>query len=515
VRRLGFGAFVVVASLTAAASCREPTALVLVLSTDVDCTTVARTQAELAIGSREAVAAGTGQNVGTGDCAAGRIGTLTVVPSEAGDTVAIEAYLSTRDARASTTCRVDPTDCIVARRVIGFVPHETLTLPIELSSKCLNVRCGAEQTCVDGACVSDRVNTRLCNAGVCGNETLPPADGGVGDGGNADGGALDASTDGAGCGDVQKDPKNCGACGFDCGGGECIAGACRLVTAAKIPDEPNELGCLTLTPSTGEVFWTRTKFSPVGVQRVKTTGGSPSPYFPGAVGVGIASNANVVAFTSGGGGSVSLRQCDPANAPSGCSVRTYSAIGLPQYVATKPNVDESSALNPTTITSTNPANDFSAQNAIGPLVANVQRSAFYQVTNLGPIITLFANPNSTGIGLTPPAPTAMAVDPVTDTIYVTHGAAIDRLVATAYVAAFIGPLPSTPLRLALEPAPSNYLYWSALEGNGNGTALYRTAAKGGAPIEKLYAFPLAVQCLVAGPDALYWLSAGVPYKGHK
>jgi hypothetical protein len=40
---------------------------------------------------------------------------------------------------------------IVARRALGFVPHQSLTLPVQLEVDCIDVPCGATETCRKGS----------------------------------------------------------------------------------------------------------------------------------------------------------------------------------------------------------------------------------------------------------------------------------------------------------------------------------------------------------------------------
>jgi hypothetical protein len=55
--------------------------------------------------------------------------------------------------------------CVVATRAVGFVPHEKLTLEIELTAECKGVFCAAGQTCgANGACVS---NDTSCHGATC------------------------------------------------------------------------------------------------------------------------------------------------------------------------------------------------------------------------------------------------------------------------------------------------------------------------------------------------------------
>ena len=61
----------------------------------------------------------------------------------------------------------DPTDCatnfgtgcVVARRVLNYIPHTRLALEVPLNTSCLGVACPASQTCVDGACTTNFVAT--------------------------------------------------------------------------------------------------------------------------------------------------------------------------------------------------------------------------------------------------------------------------------------------------------------------------------------------------------------------
>jgi hypothetical protein len=54
------------------------------------------------------------------------------------------------------------------------------------------------------------------------------------------------------CADLDRDPANCGACGHDCGGGECMAGACQPVLVAGSLDRPYSMA---VAPESGQVFW--------------------------------------------------------------------------------------------------------------------------------------------------------------------------------------------------------------------------------------------------------------------
>lgn len=70
---------------------------------------------------------------------------------------------------------------------------------------------------------------------------------------------------GTSCADLDSDPANCGACGHDCGGGECVAGACQPVRVAGNLDRPYSLA---VSPESGQVFW----LTPTQVSRCPLTG---------------------------------------------------------------------------------------------------------------------------------------------------------------------------------------------------------------------------------------------------
>jgi hypothetical protein len=77
---------------------------------------------------------------------------------------------------------------------------------------------------------------------------VPPGDGGL-------------PPDGTSCGDVQRDPNHCGACGHSCRGGECNQGRCQPQILAR--DQEGPLGIFVPPPTSpfaNYVFWvTRTR----------------------------------------------------------------------------------------------------------------------------------------------------------------------------------------------------------------------------------------------------------------
>ena len=489
-----FGAMVVLAS-----SCLEPTQITVVVSTDVDCAVVTKTQTEIAIGTRASVDQGTGQNVTATTCAGTEIGSIALVPSGTNESVAVGVYLSTKLGKPSYSCRANAADCIVARRVIGYVPHTPLTLPIHLSLSCLNVTCSSGQTCVDGRCTSDTIDTTRCAGGVCGPTALNPP---------GDAGGLDATTDAA-CGDTSTDPKNCGQCGFDCSGGECNGGICRLVTKAAMPDDFAELGCLAFLSSTNQIAWTRTVAGNRGIHRVTTTGGTSTPYVVGPVGAGISANDTVMAFTIATGGGT-LYQCDPSKPFASCQARSDPGLkGGSRWVATNPDQPSAYALYPDRVFAMS-GSDIITLAAIGPMTGMLNQTVALQRSQSGPQLFVGTTSASSGFGVG--SISGMVGDWTGPRVYFTQSNAIAKVEVTA-LSTLISNLPSQPNQLTIDRSANPNLYWTATEGNTD--VVYRAAASGAPPVTKLYAFGLPIQCITAGPDALYWLSAGVPYKGHK
>jgi alpha-tubulin suppressor-like RCC1 family protein len=98
----------------------------------------------------------------TSACKDGRIGDIVLVPSGQGPEIAVRVVADIDDPSPCT--KADGyKGCIVARRIIKFVPHTPLTLPIALDASCVGVPCDENTTCVNGACVNAEVmNPALC-----------------------------------------------------------------------------------------------------------------------------------------------------------------------------------------------------------------------------------------------------------------------------------------------------------------------------------------------------------------
>ncbi|MEZ4220129.1 MAG: DUF5050 domain-containing protein [Polyangiaceae bacterium] len=254
--------------LSAAASalllsrCREPTQIMLEVTTDASCVDVRGTS--ITVGSAAAVEQKS-PAARTTHCSSGRVGSLAVVPSgDKDDEVAVRVV--TGVGKSPEACIDDGYQggCIVARRILRFLPHTPVELPVFMGIDCLDIPCGATQTCFKGQCVPAKVDcsgTRGCvpnvgdggvndagqdSGGTGGAGGTDAAGGSSGSGGSGGSDAGDAAPDALVCSgttadcnnsaadgcevDLSSDGANCGTCGRDCVGGTCTAGACSPAT---------------------------------------------------------------------------------------------------------------------------------------------------------------------------------------------------------------------------------------------------------------------------------------------
>lgn len=133
-------------------SCLDPTQVKLEIHTDALCVDLDETHILVgSLGEFDDVA----PSATTKACADdGRIGDIVLVPSEGRDqAIAFEVVAGV--GVDTNRCAADDYErCIVARRALTFIPHEPLTLPIELDLECLGIPCEATETCRKGLCVS-------------------------------------------------------------------------------------------------------------------------------------------------------------------------------------------------------------------------------------------------------------------------------------------------------------------------------------------------------------------------
>ncbi len=205
------------------AACRSPTQITLDISTDALCVDVDETH--VALGQLGAIEGATPSAV-TRACQKGsgaysRIGDLVIVPHKNKDeTIGIEVWVGV--GQPTEACHPPDYDggCIVARRALAFQPHDPITLPIELDVSCLDIPCGATQTCRNGTCVDAFLeDPKSCSdpAG-CGEGAGVGGSGDGATGGDGSGGDLG---DGGGAADGGK---NGNSGGVDGAGGAAAGG---------------------------------------------------------------------------------------------------------------------------------------------------------------------------------------------------------------------------------------------------------------------------------------------------
>lgn len=181
----------------AAAACRDPTQVRLSLWTDVGCDKLHNTS--IGVGSPLRIDA-EAPDTTTDQCRAdGTIGSLVVVPSDAQDAAFAIRVVAGVEAPAEQCAAPDYAGCIVARRALSFIAHESLELPIALRDACLNVPCEPTTTCVNGTCVPATLQATQCLSPNGCDESVLAVGGSGGAGGAGGAGAAGAGgTAGAG-----------------------------------------------------------------------------------------------------------------------------------------------------------------------------------------------------------------------------------------------------------------------------------------------------------------------------
>jgi alpha-tubulin suppressor-like RCC1 family protein len=175
-------------ALALGVSCRDPTEITIDLTTDAPCPSLNTTR--IAVGA-PAELDNLADSTTTDACNGGSIGSIVLVPS--GDKSAqVGVRVVTGVSRRASDCVAGSIDgCIVARRVLRYLPHTPLHMTIAMRSACIGVSCPSDQTCVEGKCTSAVVDPGQCVGAGC-DET------GLGDGGAPEGAASDApSVDGS------------------------------------------------------------------------------------------------------------------------------------------------------------------------------------------------------------------------------------------------------------------------------------------------------------------------------
>ncbi len=195
-------------ALTTGVSCLDPTQITVVVSTDVRCED---TKGTSFVGGRPGGLDLDTPATSTTDCAQGRIGTLVSTPSGDKNADAAFAVVMGVDRPVSECTSADHfKGCIVQRRLLRYIRHTPLELPVTMWLVCKDVECGPDTTCArSGKCVPARIgDPSRCAEGPClpeGEELfVPGGDRPVGDGATdspedrsaPDGTLLDSPVDG-------------------------------------------------------------------------------------------------------------------------------------------------------------------------------------------------------------------------------------------------------------------------------------------------------------------------------
>lgn len=173
------------------ANCRDATQMIVVVTTDVPCPQFSGTSITVGTldtlqGKNATTVAPSCTSVGAG---LATVGQLVITPS--GDNDEEVAF------QVATGIGVDPTTCsgtaaspkcIVARRQLRFIPHETVRVEVPMREVCANVSCDPQSTCFSGSCTSAAIDSSKCAGGVCAESQLGAGTSGGGDAGT-DGGA--------------------------------------------------------------------------------------------------------------------------------------------------------------------------------------------------------------------------------------------------------------------------------------------------------------------------------------
>lgn len=228
------------AAAAAVASCRGATQASIEITTDFACASLKQTRIFTGSAPDESSVSPTTETPAcTPEGAGGRVGSLTVVPTKGSDGRVHVRVVAGIDRPATECFAPRYAGCVVARRVLAYVPHASLSVPIAMLARCKDVPCDESTTCGRaGRCVSAEVRAGCEDASGC---VLPgdDPDASVGadasvDGALADGAAPDASTDAVADGsrlDASADVVASGT--IACGMGVCSVGTqmCCVDTA--------------------------------------------------------------------------------------------------------------------------------------------------------------------------------------------------------------------------------------------------------------------------------------------
>ncbi|MFO0553205.1 MAG: hypothetical protein U0271_32755 [Polyangiaceae bacterium] len=214
---LGSRRLVFLAALTA---CATPTQITLELTTNALCVEDTHSADHLLdtliVAAPTLAGADYTETTVTEHCESGTrswIGTLVFLPGDGNDAKRLDLAVFAGVVRPDGVTQMDATacrnlyvqarsiagaPCILARRRLGFVDHQKLSLPVFLSTECIGVDCGEDQTCANGTCVSAEVD---CDEnGSCPDPGLGGAGGGASGGAGGAGGSSNTAGGAGGLG---------------------------------------------------------------------------------------------------------------------------------------------------------------------------------------------------------------------------------------------------------------------------------------------------------------------------
>jgi|GEM_PF-2944914 len=135
----------------------------------------------------------------TSTCVDGRIGTIVLIPATSDEgQFAVRVVGGVNQSSPACVEGVASEGCIDSRRALSFIPHEGLSLPIELELACLDVPCGATETCREGTCVSAELRDARNCTDPLGCEERPMGSGGSSSGGSSSGGSSSGGSSSGG-----------------------------------------------------------------------------------------------------------------------------------------------------------------------------------------------------------------------------------------------------------------------------------------------------------------------------
>jgi hypothetical protein len=178
--------------------CRDATQMVIEVSTDLPCTQHGGTA--VVVGKLGALDVRSPTTFASTCKADGTIGTLVIVPSGDDDAeIAFQVTSGIGVDPATCTGATTSASCIVSRRSLRFLPHESVRVRVPMRKVCAGVVCDPAATCFNGACVSAAVDANRCTGAGCGEEALgtgtaPSSDAGI-DSSVRDGGPLAPSAE--------------------------------------------------------------------------------------------------------------------------------------------------------------------------------------------------------------------------------------------------------------------------------------------------------------------------------